>query len=173
MTDKMIIHKTGSRDFVSGLHEFLLVHLLSFRKVNLPACLFFYFHKDASRKGKKKVIPFGAMLKRVMNTQGIMQLLETYEGADKANLSRKILQVPIGKANIQKMNLTTVKSFLAEKERTLKKVLTAEEEEQKEVIRKRIVEINAKAHKEQPDNVASTTIEHFDIRFERLTEEHK
>lgn len=61
------------------------------------------------------------------------------------------------KANIQKMNLTTVKSFLAENERTLKKVLTAEEEEQKEVIRKRIVEINAEAHKEQPDNVASTT----------------
>lgn len=33
--NKMIIRKVGSKDFVSGLHEFLLTHLLTYRKVNM------------------------------------------------------------------------------------------------------------------------------------------
>lgn len=106
--NKMIIHKFGSRDFVSGLHDFILVHLLSFMRINRPACLFFCFHKDASRKGKKNVIPFGALLQRVMNTQGIMEVLEAYESDDKATLSKKILQHPLGRANIIRINLPSV-----------------------------------------------------------------
>lgn len=140
---KMIIHKVGSRDFMSNLHEFLLVHLLTFEEINLPSILFHCFHNDASRKGMKDVIPFGALLQRVMNTLGIMALLDAYEGENKAALSRKHLQHPLGRANIIKMNLPSAKQFLAERERTIRRILTEEEEEKKEVIRKRVVQINA------------------------------
>lgn len=49
----MILHKLGSKDFVSTLHEFLLVNLLSFKEVNLPNVLFTNFKKNVNKRVNK------------------------------------------------------------------------------------------------------------------------
>lgn len=76
-----------------------------------------------------------------MNTQGVMELLEAYTGDDKAFLSRKICKHPLGRANILKMNLPSIQNFLVGKGKSTRRVLT-EEEENKEVIKRRVAAIN-------------------------------
>lgn len=80
--------------------------------------MLFCFKKDALGKEKKNVIPLGALLQRIMNTQGIMEELETYDGDDKDILARKILQHPFGRASTVKMNMPSVQYFLAENEKS-------------------------------------------------------
>lgn len=64
----IFLHKLGSKDSVSATHEFLLINILTERKVNLPAALFENFKKYTRKIEKLTATPYGALLQRILNT---------------------------------------------------------------------------------------------------------
>lgn len=109
--NKMILRKTRSKDYVSSVHAFLPVHMLICHKINLPSVMFVNFRRNTSGKGKKTVIPYGALLTKILNSQGVTDLLLAYHGKGKSALSKKNGQVIFGINNTMKMKLSSIQSF--------------------------------------------------------------
>lgn len=55
--NKKILHKAGSKDSVSQAHEFLLVHFLTYKEINLPSFLFATFFKMSKERERKLSFP--------------------------------------------------------------------------------------------------------------------
>lgn len=88
---------------------------INFFKSTITIYVDLVFRRNTRERGKKVVIPYGALLQKVMNLQGRNELLEAYKGEDKMVLSNKCYQIPIGRTNIQRMKLPSVQEFLDKK----------------------------------------------------------
>lgn len=133
----LILHKLGSKDSISALHEFLQVNLLSQRKINLPAVLFENFKKFVNRREKLTVIPYGPLLQRVLKAQGALVLLNKELEEEKEKLTMRIKQAELRKMNFVRMNLLTLQTAM-EKMAKSKKASTGPT---KEDAQRRVAEI--------------------------------
>lgn len=91
-----------------------MVNILAERKVNLPVVLFVNFNKCASKAEKLTAIPYGELLQRLMNAQGISDQVATASNALKKKLSKSIRQPKLGKNNFLKIYLPTIMRAMEE-----------------------------------------------------------
>lgn len=110
--NKIVLHKLGSKDSVFANYEFLLINILSGRKVNLPAVLFEIFKKYTSKPKKLTGIPYGSLLQRII--QGIPDLVDAATGDVKKRLLDRVKQPELGNINFLRMNLPTIQRAMKE-----------------------------------------------------------
>lgn len=103
IVNKAIIHKKGSRDFLSNAHKFILYHLMEGIPFDLPQILFTCFATEVMKdKSIRKDIYHSVVLTKVFEIHGVINffLYETpIDVQDKTKIfqSREHFQDEIGR----------------------------------------------------------------------------
>lgn len=71
------------------MNEIHVASWINFFRSTIIVYVDLVFRRNARERGKKAAMPYGALLQKVMNSQGLNELLEAYKGEDKMALSNK------------------------------------------------------------------------------------